>query len=41
MSDPTYTMSMIDPIAISIETQMIDNECSLQNEFSKLIYINS
>ena len=33
-------MSMVDPIAINLETLMIDNECSLEKEFIELIRMN-
>ena len=33
-------MSMVDPIAISVETLMIDSGCSLEKEFTELIRIN-
>ena len=32
--------SMADPIAIGVETLRIDTGCSLENEFTKLIYMN-
>ena len=38
--DPTYIMSMNDPIAISVEILMIDSRCSLEKEFTKLIRMN-
>ena len=40
LSTPTHTMSMIDPIAISIKTPRIDSECSLEKEFIELICKN-
>ena len=38
--DLTRMMSMIDPIAISVGTPMINSECSLYKEFTKLIHMN-
>ena len=38
--NPTHMMSMVDPIAISVETLMIDSGCSLEKEFTKLIRMN-
>ena len=40
LSDLTHMMSMVDYVAIGVETSMIDNECSLEKEFIKLIHIN-
>ena len=40
LSNPTHMMSMVDLIAIGIETQRIDSGCSLEKEFTKLIRIN-
>ena len=40
LSNPTHIMSMADPIAISVETLMIDNRCSLEKEFTELICMN-
>ena len=37
LSDPTYVMSMVNVVAIDVETLNIDNECSLEKEFTKLI----
>ena len=37
--DPTYMMTMADPIAISVERLRIDSGCSLEKEFTELIYI--
>ena len=31
---------MVDPLAISVETPMIDNRCSLEKEFIELICMN-
>ena len=36
----THMMSMIDLVAIDVETIRIDSGCSLENEFSKLINMN-
>ena len=38
--DPTYMMSMTDPMAISVETIKIDSGCSLEKEFTELIRMN-
>ena len=38
--DPTHMMSMSDHVAIGMETLRIDSECSLEKEFSELIYMN-
>ena len=40
LSNPTYMMSMADPIAIGVETLRIDSECSLEKEFTELIHMN-
>ena len=40
LSDLTHKMSMVDPLAISVETPMIDNRCSLEKEFTELICMN-
>ena len=40
LSDSTHMMSMVDPIAIDVETLRIDNGCSLEKEFIKLIHMN-
>ena len=40
LSNPTQMMSMADPIAIGVETLMIDSECSLEKEFTELIRMN-
>ena len=29
-------MSMVDPVAIVVETRRIDNECSLEKDFTEL-----
>ena len=31
LSDMTHMMSMADPVAIGVETPMIDSRCSLEN----------
>ena len=33
-------MSMVDLIAMGVETSIIDSGCSLEEEFTKLIYMN-
>ena len=33
-------MSMVDPIAIDVETLSIDSEFSLEKEFTELIHMN-
>ena len=40
LSDPTHIMSMTDHVAIIVETQRIDNGCSLEKEFIELIHMN-
>ena len=40
LSNPTHMMSMADLVAISVETLRIDSVCSLEKEFTKLIYMN-
>ena len=40
LSIPTHMMSMDDVVAISVETSRIDSGCSLEKEFTKLIYMN-
>ena len=37
---PNHMMSIIDPVAIDVEALRIDNTCSLEKEFTKLIYMN-
>ena len=37
LSDLTHMMSMLDPMAIGVETSRIDSGCSLENEFTELI----
>ena len=41
LSNPSHMMSMTDPIAIDVETLRIDSGCSLEKEFTELIYMNS
>ena len=38
--DPTHMMSLVDPVAISVDTPKIDSECSLEKMFTKLICLN-
>ena len=38
--DLTYVMSMTNPVAIGVETPKINNGCSLEKEFTKLILVN-
>ena len=33
-------MSMVDPVAISVETPRIDSGCSLEKEFTEFIRMN-
>ena len=40
LSNTTHMMSMADPVAIDVETLRIDSGCSLEKEFTKLIYMN-
>ena len=40
LSNPTHMMSMVDPIAIGLETLRIDSGCSLEKEFTELIRMN-
>ena len=39
LSDPSHMMSMVDPIAIGVET-LIDSGCSLEKDFTELIRMN-
>ena len=41
LSNPSHMMSMVDPIAISVETVRIDSGCSLEKEYIELICMNS
>ena len=38
--DLTHMMSMVDPLAIGVETPRIDSGCSLEKEFTELIRMN-
>ena len=38
--DPTYMISMVDLVAINVETLRIDSGCSLVKEFTELIRTN-
>ena len=40
LSNPTHMMSMVDLVAIDVETLKIDNGCSLEKEFTELIHMN-
>ena len=40
LSDPSHMISITDHVAIDLETQRIDNGCSLEIEFIKLIHMN-
>ena len=40
LSNPTHMMSMVDRVAIGVETLRIDSECSLEKEFTELICTN-
>ena len=40
LSNSTHMMSMADPIAIGVESLMIDSGCSLEKEFIELICVN-
>ena len=40
LSNITHMMSVVDLIAIGVETLMIDSGCSLEKEFTELIYMN-
>ena len=40
LSDSTHMMSMVDLMAIGIETLRINSERSLEKEFTELIYMN-
>ena len=39
--DPTHKMSMVDLVAIGVETLRLDSGCSLEKEFTALICMNS
>ena len=40
LSNLTHMMTMVDPIAIGLETLRIDSGCSLEKEFTELIRMN-
>ena len=40
LSDPTHMISMVDLVAIAVETLRIDSGCSLEKEFIELIPMN-
>ena len=40
LSNKTHMMSLVDPIAIGVETLRIDSGCSLEKEFTELICMN-
>ena len=40
LSNPTLVMSMANLMAIGVETPRIDIGCSLEKDFTKLIYMN-
>ena len=40
LSNRSHMMSMVDRIAISVETLRIDSGCSLEKEFTELIRMN-
>ena len=40
LSDPTHVMSMVGPVAISVETPRIDSGYFLEKEFTGLIHMN-
>ena len=40
LSNSSHMMSMDDPIAIGVGTLRIDSGCSLEKEFTELIYMN-
>ena len=40
LSDPTQMMCLVDHVVNSMGTSMIDNGCSLANEFNELISRN-
>ena len=40
LSDPTHVISMTDHVTICGETLKIDSGCSLEKEFTELIYMN-
>ena len=40
LSDLTHMMSTADPVAIDVETPMIDSGCSMEKYFTELIRMN-
>ena len=40
LSNPSHMMSMVDPIAIGVETLRTDSGCFLEKEFIELIRMN-
>ena len=38
--DSTHVMNMIDPMAIYVETLMMDSGCSLEKQYTELIHMN-
>ena len=40
LSNPSHMMSMVDAIAIGVETLRIDSGSSLEKEFTELIHMN-
>ena len=40
LSDPTHMMSMVDPMAMDVDTPRTDSGCSLEKEFAELIRMN-
>ena len=38
LSNLTHMMSMVDHVAINVETPRIDSRCSLEKDFSELSY---
>ena len=40
LSNLSHMMSMVDPIAIGVETLRIDSGCSLEKDFTELIRMN-
>ena len=40
LSDLTHMMSIVDFVAIGVETVKIDSGCSLEKEFTELIRMN-
>ena len=40
VSDPIHMMSMVDLVAINVETPMIDSGCSFEKEFNEFIHMD-